>query len=384
MKLKKAVHYAIYDETFTNWNSEVLDNWVYDDIKKDPRYAKKWISITSLAYHEPTNQVYLGIGSFSAELLWRFDPATKQIVSCGYEKVGEPYDAKFHRSLELDGDTLYAGIALFHDIDKQFVAKGGRLVKYDISSKEFTFLSRPCPPAYIQSIAMDRKRRILYGFGAVPEVFFRHDLDSGKSRVIAQIGNGAEFCEPHNPVLDADGNVWGTYGILRAFSYRTGPDSLRLFRYSPDDDKMTFFDHGLPRTEKPGDKSKPDTSILGPDGKLYIGTEAGALIRLDPATAEAKVLCCPNPESRRLPGLAFQPGTSILYGIGGEHYATKLFAYDIQKEELLFTQELVCTEDGMRPDRIHHMIFSNPNTIYAGENDNNDRSSFLWELTLEK
>ena len=52
--------------------------------------------------------------------------------------------------------------------------------------------------------------------------------------------------QAHNPVIDKDGNVWGTYGILRAFSYRTGPDSLRLFRYSPDTDEMTFFDHGLP------------------------------------------------------------------------------------------------------------------------------------------
>lgn len=33
---------------------------------------------------------------------------------------------------------------------------------------------------------------------------------------------------------------------------------------------MTFFDHGLPRTDDPADKSKPDTSILGPDGMIYI------------------------------------------------------------------------------------------------------------------
>lgn len=383
MKLAGVSHYAIYDEKFDNWKSEVQDRWVYDDFKKDPRYSKKWISITSLAYHEPSDSVYLGIGSFSAELLWKFDRATRQITSCGYEKVAEPYDAKFHRSLELDGDTIYAGAALFHDINKQFEAKGGRLVKYDIPTGEYTFLSRPCPPAYIQSITMDRRRRILYGFGAVPEVFFRHDLDTGESRVIAHIGNGAEFCESHNPVLDAEGNVWGTWGVLRAFAYRTGLDSLRLFRYSPDEDRMTFFDHGLPRTGAPDDKSKPDTSILGPDGMIYIGTEAGALIRLDPADASAKLLCCPNPESRRLPGLAFQQGTGLLYGVAGEHYAAKLFAYDTVKNQLLFVQDIACEADGVRPDRIHHMVFAGQNTIYAGENDNNDRSAYLWELRLE-
>ena len=142
--------------------------------------------------------------------------------------------------------------------------------------------------------------------------------------MIAHIGNAAEFCEAHNPVIDKDGNVWGTYGILRAFSYRTGPDSLRLFRYSPDTDEMTFFDHGLPRTDDPADKSKPDTSILGPDGMIYIGTDAGSLIRLNPATAQAELLCCPSPESRRLPALAFHPENRLLYGICGEHYKTCL------------------------------------------------------------
>ena len=353
MKLKNVSHYAIYDQKFDNWKSEVLDRWTYDDFVRDPQYKKKWISITSLAYHQPSDAVYLGIGSFSAELLWKFDRKAKTITSCGYEKVGEPFDAKFHRSLELDGNTLYGGVALFHDIDKQFTAKGGRLVKYDINTGEFTFLARPCPPAYIQSIALDRKRRIIYGFGAVPEVFFRYDIDTGKSRVIAHIGNAAEFCEAHNPVIDKDGNVWGTYGILRAFSYRTGPDSLRLFRYSPDTDEMTFFDHGLPRTDDPADKSKPDTSILGPDGMIYIGTDAGSLIRLNPATAQAELLCCPSPESRRLPALAFHPENRLLYGICGEHYKTKLFAYNTEKRELVFSQDVVCEQDGLRLSLIH-------------------------------
>ena len=111
MKLKNVSHYAIYDQKFDNWKSEVLDRWTYDDFVRDPQYKKKWISITSLAYHQPSDAVYLGIGSFSAELLWKFDRKAKTITSCGYEKVGEPFDAKFHRSLELDGNTLYGGVA---------------------------------------------------------------------------------------------------------------------------------------------------------------------------------------------------------------------------------------------------------------------------------
>ena len=54
-----------------------------------------------------------------------------------------------------------------------------------------------------------------------------------------------------------------------------------------------------------------------------------------------------------------------------------------QKRELVFSQDVVCEQDGLRPDRIRRMISAGSNTIYAGENDNNDRSSYLWELELE-
>ena len=160
MKLKNVSHYAIYDQKFDNWKSEVLDRWTYDDFVRDPQYKKKWflplcggkkvalfgtagfggdpdyfnMLLENVKKLLPSDAVYLGIGSFSAELLWKFDRKAKTITSCGYEKVGEPFDAKFHRSLELDGNTLYGGVALFHDIDKQFTAKGGRLVKYDINT----------------------------------------------------------------------------------------------------------------------------------------------------------------------------------------------------------------------------------------------------------
>ena len=60
MKLKNVSHYAIYDQKFDNWKSEVLDRWTYDDFVRDPQYKKKWISITSLAYHQPSDAVYLG------------------------------------------------------------------------------------------------------------------------------------------------------------------------------------------------------------------------------------------------------------------------------------------------------------------------------------
>ncbi len=384
MKIKQVKHYKIYDEKIDDWNGRILDKWVYDDFVNDPTVKKGWISLTSLAVHEPSDTILVGIGSFSAELLWKFDTKSKTFTSCEYEKVGEKHDAKFHRSMEIDGDTMYGGIALFHDIDKQFEAKGGRIVKYDINSGEFEFLDRPYPPAYIQSIAYDKKRKIIYSFCAMPEVFCRYDIDTKESRLIAHLGNGCEIAQSHNPVIDNDGNVFGTYGVLRAFSYRTGPDSVRIMKYSPDTDKVDFLSYGYPRTDKAGDKGKPDTQILGPDGNIYVGTDYGMLARLNPKTLEVKALCNPDPNEKRLSALAFSPKDGLLYGLTGEHYKTKLFAYDINKDELVFTQEVYDTNSpSVKPDRFHHMVITKDGTIYAGENDNNDRSSYLWEIVVE-
>ncbi len=383
MQKFEARHYAIYDAKFDNWASEVHDKWVYDDFKADPKYSKEWISVTSVGYHEPSDTVFAGIGSFERELLWKFDRTGKKFSSCGYEKVAGPFDAKFHRSLEIDGDTLYAGTALFHDIDKQFEAEGGRLVSYDIPSGRFETLCVPVERVYIQSIALDKKRRVIYGFGAVPEVFWSYDLDGKKSKFIAYIGSGAEFCEAHCPVIDDDGCVWGTYGILRAFAYDTGPDSIRLFKYDPRTGEMKFFKHGLVKTCYE-DKAKPDTALNIGDGYIYFGTDYGTLQRVDPKTGEAELLCVPSTKgSNRLAALAQNPKDGLLYGVTGSHYDTELFCYDQKAGKLLGTADIVDVDTGDRPDKIHNMIFTPDGTIYGGENDNNDRSGYLWEIVFK-
>ncbi len=378
MELQIKAH-KIYDGRFDNWNSEVKNKWVYDDFVVDPHYAKEWISVTCSAYHADSDSVYIGIGSFSKELLWKLDRKTGKIESVGYEKVGDRYDGKFHHSIEIDGDDLYAGPALFHDIDKQFVAKGGRVVHYNIKTGEFEFLGLPCERIYIQSLTMDRKRRMLYGFGASPEVFWKFDIDKREGGMVAYIGSGAEFAESHNPVIDDRGRVWGTYGILRAFAFETGPDSVRLFCYDPDQDKMEFLPLSLPR-EGCDEKSIPDVAINGGDGYLYFGTTQGQLVRFDPEKRETKSLYL-NKTGRRLAGLARNPADGLLYGITGEDYDVKLFCYDTAQEALLWERPFQ-TPEGDGPVRIHHMIFTPDGVLYAGENDNHDRSCYLWECSM--
>lgn len=380
MKIK-VNHYKLYDEQFSNWWSEVDNSWVYDDFMADQKYKKAWISLTTLACHDAEDAVYVGMGSFSNELLWRFDRNTKKFESMGYEKVGDKYDCKFHRSLEIDDDgMIYAAPALFHDIDKQFEANGGRLLRFDTKTRKFEFLDLPFERAYVQSIALDRKRGIVYGFGALPEVFWRYDISTGKSKFIAYLGNGAELSQAHCPVIDDKGCVWGSYGIVRAFAYDQGPDSLRMFRYNPDHDKMDFFKFGLPPVRS--DKGKIDTALNGNDGFLYFGTVGGSLVRFNPETLESKSYGCPGSKGR-LTGLV-RGKDELLYGISGDAHEVFLFTFDTIRECFVDIIPFFDRETGISPDKIHHMVMTADGVIYAGENDNNSRSSYLWECIIEK
>jgi len=377
----KINYHKIYDHQFTNWWTEVDDKWVYDDFIANEDYRKKWISITSLAYDEVNRDVYVGIGSFSNELLWKFNRDTREFTNMGYEKAAAKYDGKFHRSLELDDDgSLYAAIALFHDVDKQFEAEGGRLVRFDTKTQKFDILGIPAEKIYVQSIALDKKRKVIYGFGASPEIFWKYDIRKNESKFIAHIGNSAEFCEAHCPVIDDRGRVWGTYGIVRAFAMQTGPDSVRLFCYDPETEKMEFFKHGLPAVC--GDKGKSDTAINGGDGYIYMGTVGGALVRLNPENAEVKLLGKPCSKGR-MAALA-KGNDGLLYGIAGEDNQVYLFTYDTVKEKFMDVVPFYDKESGLSPVRIHHMVITKDNVIYAGENDNNTRPGYLWECIIGK
>ncbi|MFQ8832478.1 MAG: hypothetical protein ACLR7U_06150 [Ruthenibacterium lactatiformans] len=65
MKLKNVSHYAIYDQKFDNWKSEVLDRWTYDDFVRDPQYKKNGFPLRRWRITSRRTP-YLGIGSFSA------------------------------------------------------------------------------------------------------------------------------------------------------------------------------------------------------------------------------------------------------------------------------------------------------------------------------
>ena len=377
----KSRAYKIVDRAFTNWDSEVKDKWVYDDFKGKEDYIHDWISMTSVQNDEASRQVYVGIGSFDGRLLYSFDRESKAFRDLDYGSVAEPYDAKFHCSLEVDSNgDIYGGLAQFHDIDKQFEAKGGRLVKYIPSTQTYEFLGVPNKGSYIQSIVLDRERRMIYGFTLSPEYFFKYDLSSAQMEVIMTVGNSCELCQAHNPVIDDDGLVWGTYGICRAFAYDTGIDSIRLFAYNPVDGTVDFKKYGLPRLGG-GDKGQIDRALNGQDGYLYFGGISGSFSRMNPRTGEITSYGKPCP-NKRLAGLCLGKDGCI-YGVGGDNYYVTVFRFHMSTEKLEILGRIYDETLQESPVRIHAITITDDGVLYCGENDNNFRSSYLWEVTVE-
>ena len=63
--------------------------------------AKNWISFDSLTYNPADDCVYCGITDFSNDI-FPLPRSDKAFECLNFQSVADRYDAKFHRSLELD------------------------------------------------------------------------------------------------------------------------------------------------------------------------------------------------------------------------------------------------------------------------------------------
>lgn len=386
MKLTSVRALKIKDRKFDNWKRDVEGRWKIEDLRADEGYCNHWISFDSLAWDARRNKLYIGLCSINNDIFWSFDPATDAFTSLQFRRISGKFDAKFHRSLEIDDDgRIYAATALLHDVDQQHEAPGGKLLRYDPVSDLYKVLTLPVPPHYIQSITLDRQRRIIYGFGYPAEVLFRYDLETHTCRHLAYVGNGVLLCQPHAAALDRQGRLWGTWGESRAFEFMLGPVPVRIFCYDPDKDRFTWYQHGFPKVDA-GDPARIDHMLLASDGYLYAGTTAGGFSRLDPATGEVQDLGKPFPNPR-LAGLVEGPG-GLIYGAGSEGYdqngegVTRLFAFDPRTSALDDLGPIHDPALGVGAVNIHMLVSDGQGTLYAGENDNILRSCYLWECKV--
>jgi hypothetical protein len=388
MHIKKVSAHIYKDGRFDNWESQVQGHWTVEELRADPGYCNDWISFDSLAWDEAGKQLYIGLTSINNDIFHVFTPATNEFRSLNFKRISNKFDAKFHRSLEIDRDgMIYAATALLHDVDQQFAAPGGKLLRYDPSSDLYKVLDIPIPHQYIQSIKLDRQRKLIYGFTYPAEYLFCHDLESHRSRILAYIGNGVMMCQPHSSALDAQGRLWGTWGESRAFEDITGPTPIRIFCYDPDQDQFTWYQHGFPKTS-PADPARIDQMLLAADGMIYAGSTSGGFSRLHVDSGSVEDLGKPYP-GERLAGLV-QTADGLIYGVGNAGYGpeqkgeARIFVFDPKTKHLedlgpLFDQKL-----GLGAVKVHMMVVTADGKIFAGENDNIYRSSYLWEINIEK
>ncbi|HOA71998.1 MAG TPA: hypothetical protein PL151_08335 [Phycisphaerae bacterium] len=397
--------YKLRDYRLTGWHERIVGRWHYRQLVGDENWRNGWISFDTVTFNPDDGAVYCGLNSIDGDLLYRFEPATGRFTSLGTQQWTDAFDVKIHRTLlhnPADG-CLYFGTSLLHDVDQQREARGGKLVRYDPVGGTYEILGVPVPMLYIQSIAADFGRGKLYGFTYPAEALFEFDLRTGRSEILAYTGNAMFFSQPHNPVVDADGWLWGTYAETRAWDEKLSDTPIRLFKYHPDGGRFVWFDFGLSRKADreqllPDPAAPPDAApalaetrhrddygfcdSMAFDGKRYIyaGTVAGVLCRID--TQENRVEKVANVMATgRFPALAFaEDGT--LYGAGGMKGHTQVIRLRPGADHIDGFFNLLDPSLGEGPARIHELAVDRDHQLYLAENDNHQRSSYLWTARL--
>ena len=355
-------------------------DWDYSQMTAHRGRARNWISFDSLAYNPADDCVYCGITDFSNDIFYRYRRSTAAFECLNFQSVTDRYDAKFHRSLELDADGVFwAATAMLHDVDRFAEAPGGAIVRYDTRSGKLEKVAVPFPHVYIQSLVLDRERRLLHGVTFTPERLFTYKIETGEVIDHGPIGSAIEMAQPESPVLDARGRLWCTWGVTRAFMDSTGPHPIRLLALDPDTNAVTFYDHGIELLGR-YDRGRVDSMVAGRDGFVYIGSSLGALYRLDPETAQVTYLGKPVPGERMAGMDCAADGTLYLAcGRPGAHLV-RFFPGGDGFEVLGPVRDDAL---GDRAFQVHDICIASDGTIYAGENDNFRRSGYLWECRID-
>lgn len=374
-------HHLKHHDFGNAWADEVEDRFNYDDLVADRHWREDWVSFDGVVYCPQRRRVYCGITSFAADIFQVWDCDRQAFVDPGFGKVADPYDAKFHRSMQLtpDGKHLYTATALLHDIDRYHDAPGGGVFRYDADTGDIQRLAIPIPHVYIQSIALDLARRVIYSMHFTPERLSVLDLDTLEVKDLGPISSGMAMAQGENLVLDDAGGVWCGWHVTRAWQSRSGVDSHRLCRLDPVTQKIHYFKTGLPRADgSPGCAKVEGLFNLG-DGVLHASADNGSLYRINPKNAEAIYLGTPiSDRPSRLTNLVAHTD-GYAYGITGRDGRCQVIQYDQSKGTWKLGEEIV-DEQGEALWQCHDLAITPEGTIFAGENDHPRRSSYLWEL----
>ena len=364
------------------WFEEVEDHWEFEDMRAHPAWQSGWVSMDSLLYHHEDDRVYLGIASFGADIFRAYDRRQDQFVDLGYGRIADPFDAKFHRSLcKWTGDgCLYAAVALLHDVDRYWEAPGGSIVRYDPRSGEIAKVGVPLPHVYIQSICLDQERGVLYGMTFTPERLFRFEIATGRTEDLGPISSGMAMAQGENIELDDAGCAWCGWTVTRAWQSDPGVDSYRLCRFEPDAGTIRYLDAGLPNPDGSYGYVKVEGLFNLGTGCLYASGGNGSLYRVDTESGMGTYIGTPIADRRsRLASLRLSPD-GCAYGVTGRDGRCRVLRFDPRTEQYELLGAVV--DGDARCWQVHDVAVASDGTIYAGENDNPYRSSYVWEITL--
>jgi len=365
------------------WFDRVEDRWNYVDFLANVNWRKNWISFDGTVYCAETDRVYCGITSFDADIFKAYDRKQKRFVDLGFSRAANSYDAKFHRAMAptKDGKTIYTATALLHDIDRYRDAPGGGIFMYDIATEQIKKLGIPIPHDYIQSIVLDEKRDVIYCAHFTPEYFSIFDLQTRQTRNVGLLGNGFAMAQGENIILDDEGCAWSGWAATRAWQENCGADSHRLCKYDPSAERIIFYDRGLPRKDGARGTAKLEGLFNFGTGCLYASGDNGSLYRIDTRSGQAVYLGTPIRKNRsRLASMVKHPD-GYAYGIVGRDGHCRLLRFDPRNDNYE-VGDMVIDEEGIAMWQCHDITCTPDGVLYAGENDNPYRSSYLWEIKI--
>jgi len=371
------LHYGDFYRSF--------NGWTFRDFQNDPKAYHEWIAFTTVMYCPADGLVHCGLTRFDNDILYVFDPQSKKFRSLGYNRIAERFEVKIHRSLVLaDDGYIYGATALLHDIDDVSRAPGGRIFRYRPGQEgEIEPLCIPVPHAYIQSLALDRKREILYGFTFMPERMFRYDIRSGKAQDLGLIGSCLFIAQAHRPVVDDDGWLWGSWGSYYSENcLPTEGHRICLLRYHPEKSRgIEFLQYGL-EGESISSTEMIDEALNGGDGYIYFGARSGTLYRLEAKTGVPECLGKPNYYLNRIGGMAAD-SSGVLYLAVGDRDGARIFTCDCRNGSFTDLGPVFDPLRGTSAEKIHCLTLDKERgVLYGGEIDNVRRSSYLWEIKI--
>lgn len=345
---------------------EERQNMTYEEMLDFKPFSSNYFAFCTVLFNPDDGLVYCGTTAYDGEVMWTFDPQTKEFESLHWPETpgAEKYDVKVHRSLALDDGMIYGATAGLHPIESRLKTEGGKVFRFDPNTKKFEVLGIPIKRGYIQSMAMDGKRKIVYGFTKPDNRFFRFDVPTKRATDFDYVGNG-----PHIPAVDDDGTCWG----------HGGKGGVQLLSYHPDRGLIFHKEESIGRLLL--DDVHIDGMINGGDGFIYIGTTGGFLLRLDPKNVSLKYLGHPCP-GIRLPGLCVGKD-GLIYGATGTNFKTYAFAYDRENEKFYDLGPLYDPDLNDSCHLPHHATITDDGTIYTGDTDNPKRCGFLWEVKVK-